>query len=620
MANNTVLPQSQQHAERHVKSPFRMTKAAAAVLLSISLVQAGPVAANVLAQSQQELSAEQMSRYRPLVREVQLFSSLDGPALDLELDSDHLANYTLNSSGHIAHSLDDGKHFRYDLLPSVDHLGMMRANVEGTALYDIDIVKARIGFDGHGELNSAELPEGLAFTLGSYFTTVTEAMLKALAKDDRQLLQRLGGQGHAVLNVSAQDATLQIYSVKDPIHKLVHIEMDEDGDSWVGIDDFEWFAASVVDQDTEAFRGSFKVVGVLETYKGSMSEVAIAYLKSIAKSVDKEKLKKNIKQLGRLGEVGMATAKHAAISNAAEARWQVDFHDLPMVGMFLAGDGFTPVFELVGTDNADHIFDAILEIMMTVREHDRTLSPTIVVSDDLYEALYDLWSTAGSNTRQNALLHDNFGRRLPDLFDRGILIGESDLDHDVTPYTINYGLDDWLLNYLAHNSVAFLGGATLGGGIQAGFDMYREYRSSGRLPHQYSERKLHALGMRAGHEALRGGVSAVASLNLMKMGVPSVIAGAVVGAGNSLYSQYRNNTLDFNNPDAVVPAMGRAFTESAVSSAGAVIGGAIGSTIPVPLSRTAGTLTGSLVGHYLYQYVEDNYDYLANQVSQLMPE
>ena len=154
---------------------------------------------------------------------------------------------------------------------------------------------------------------------------------------------------------------------------------------------------------------------------------------------------------------------------------------------------------------------------------------------------------------------------------------------------------DTLVNNVLSSGIR---GGVLVGGIRYGLDIYDRYKRDGVLPYQYSDEEFHDFVKTTAGSGLRGGLSSMVTFNLSRK-IPSVLTGAAVGIGNMMYDRYQKGSLDkFKLSDAA-----HTGAESISAAAGAWLGACVGAYVPLPAAVPLGTLSGSIIGHYLYDAV-----------------
>lgn len=160
------------------------------------------------------------------------------------------------------------------------------------------------------------------------------------------------------------------------------------------------------------------------------------------------------------------------------------------------------------------------------------------------------------------------------------------------------------IRFIDKNIETFAISAIVGGTWSSGAHVYTNYQKSQKLPLQYSAGEWQSLALRVLHDSTKHGISGVISQNLVDIGVHPFASSATVGAMNGLYDSYFNGDL---KQLGFIPITANAATASLVSGIGAYIGRAAvesvpvaGKTLPVQL---AASITGSLIGQALYQYL-----------------
>ncbi len=165
----------------------------------------------------------------------------------------------------------------------------------------------------------------------------------------------------------------------------------------------------------------------------------------------------------------------------------------------------------------------------------------------------------------------------------------------------------WLYNYITSSMWASVSSALFGGGISAGVKVYDKYQAEGRLPGSYSEDEMRDMVVDVTHDAARHAVTGFAVHNMRYQNVPTLAAATVAGVGNHLYDRYRDGTLSWGNvPSAVLESGAESLIAGVTGTAASLIVSSIPGVNSVPAIQTVGALTGSLVGHYIYQYSVDH--------------
>ena len=530
--------------------------------------------------------------YHRLVHSASLFPGFDGVALDLDLNLDASMHCILSSSGREARDVSGETHFRFDLVPEQESVSVMSISRNGTALYNLLIASSHVAYNRWGMLTNAEPPKELDHNQVVIQSVMLEVLLMSLANDEQQLLRRLSGQESALLNISKERAELTVYSDQPFIRPLFSVMFYEGAHRQIIVHDPEWLQQAKVTDDENYKGGRLKVTALVESYTGSVSSVALNAVHDIVMP--------NLSKLGQVGEVGL----NPDSLFPAPIEWQADLSSLPYASIT---DSRESIFRLSGSSDPRKIVDAIGGIFEMAAFHGSL--PVIAIDDDLVnEKLVKAWSDSSLSYGNHPQLSEYHNLGLDDLLTRRIIVKASTLPPDARPLCIQYGTQNWTIRYISDHGITVLGGMFVGGVAKLGFDAYNEYQHTGRWPYKYAVEERDIFIQRASVAALRGGLSASASFNLTKgLGVPSVVAGAVVGVGNSLFDSYQQGLLTRSN---IGYAAIRAGAASTVAAAGSIIGATVGSAMSLPLSQTTGALTGSLAGHYLYSYVENNYDSL----------
>lgn len=521
--------------------------------------------------------------YQPLVRSSTLFPGFDGAALDLDLNLDASMHCIVGQSGREATDLSGKTHIRFDLVPEQERLYVLRVSRKGTALYNLSIISSNVAFNDNGTLINAELPEELDHKQVVIQSATLEVLLWLLAKDEQQLLQRLNGQEHALLNITREQAELTVYSEQPLLQPLFSVALDKSSHHQIVVHDPNWVQRSTVDRDFDYPGGSLKLTALVESYKGSVSEVALHALEGIVMP--------HLDKLGQVGEVGL----NSDLFFRKPEVWQVSLMDM--------SDLKEPFYRLSGTVDPEKIVSAMDSVFNWAES--RGMEPKLILDDDFsMDSISREWLNYGQLDPSRVTQYHSLG--INELFDRGILVRASNLAPGVRYHRFHYGEPFWLLRYLSNHSIAVIGGMIVGGAAKAGIDIYNDYQRTGRWPHKYTPEEREVLIQRTSAAVLRGGLNASVSFNLTKgLGVPAVVAGAVIGMGNSLYDSYQQGLLNRRNYGCVAI---RAGAESTMAAAGSLIGAKlVGSATSWTFGSTTGALAGSLFGHYLYNYVENNY-------------
>ena len=350
---------------------------------------------------------------------------------------------------------------------------------------------------------------------------------------------------------------------------------------------------------------NLKVIGLLEYAESSVSTVVTDYLKDVVDSVQTDGiLKQKLRTLGYLGEAAWSTEVSRTLGEAKK----VTYNSYQYKFIPLSSGSY-----LVRLDDADGSFRTVckrmLELLEALQEHRGELKG-IDLSDISREDLKNI----------RVAVPDGIYEKLSNPEYAGTVSLEADLDEDYNlPDSIASMIKNgrivsnesgagqgWLYNYISSSMRASASSALFGGAISAGVKVYDKYQAEGRLPGSYSEDEMRDMVVDVAHDAARHAVTGFAVHNMRYQNVPTLAAATVAGVGNHLYDRYREGMLNWGNvPSAVLESGAESLIAGVTGTAASLIVSSVPGVNSLPAIQTVGALTGSLVGHYIYQYSVD---------------
>ncbi len=561
--------------------------------------------------------------YRPLVKAARLFRGAAGLSLDMDMSCELSSVSSGSNSLSIASISNDGVLYSMDSIPEYESIGHVSLSSSGTRIYRLKVMKAQMSFKASGEVSHAQLPGSSAPLDNAHLGGALETALKSFADSHGQLLRRIPKRSLAVVLSRGDLVELTIYSSVD-VTPFVTVRLNEQGESTVTVHDQNLAGAEVVTRADET--QTLRVVGVLETYEGSVSEIVGGYLREVADGVTYDDMRAKMLTVGDLGipawQAGYrynkgpgkrtreTVVKAKNIPAATES--EVTYKSGRYVASVNMGDGQIDLV-LQGCRTGVDVADAILHHLKSLNyeaghsgiQIDKHLV-RFAVPDPLFYRIQEVWSSSDVDSVLYEHMNDEIfkvsgGLKLKDMVKMKRIIRDSD---SVKSGQVRYKAEtnSWLAHYLKNSVYAFFQSGFFNAAIGAGLRSYDRYQQDGVMPYQYSEKELLNEMDHVADDVVRGGVAGLATFNVMAVGrgrIPGFAASAVVGMGSSLYDSYQSGNLSAENVPVVA---GRAGLESMAAGAGAFVGGGLASYVPLPFTRAAGTLVGSLAGMYTYKY------------------
>ena len=564
-----------------------------------------------------------------LIFNAHLFSGPSGIALEFTVDPWAPATKT---SGQVLDA-GSGLRYRYDAIPEAETLPFV-SHVNLVSRADtVDVIKASVSYSGQGLMNEFVLPAGINNDNSAHLVGAVAKSIDILAANRADILSLLDSDSTALIVSGPSGIVTTFYGTSVPVQPLVEVSISPQGEGAVKVlsEGLEGKSAAT---GSELPR-NLNVVGLMVTRKGAVPNAVLGYLKDLMNNVEYKGLRNNILKLGMGGHGAWGSFKEyqrriqeelqpvtEVISTPGSLRgskWPGveilinKYEGRPGVTGLLLSDYDTSAAVLTGIKDA-------LEMVNAGAGSSYGLAPEqiweiqFVVKKSLLSSVYEEFNSVGGKQVISPLKEYYQGETYED-FVKKVIVAKKEETVVVNEGSTLRG--DSLAENVRANLRAFTAGAVVGGSIGAGVRVFDRYRQDGKLPHRYSQDELKKLAESSAWDGLRGGISGAATMNIMKLTkAPAPVAGALVGAGNSIYNTYRNGDLNWEN---AAPVIVKSSAESAVAAAGGWVGSVAAGMLPygqtMPM-QVGGSLAGSLVGHYTYQLVSDTFrDYLPDALT-----
>ncbi len=449
---------------------------------------------------------------------------------------------------------------------------------EGFNIQDLVMVSSRVEYDSEGNLMDIKFPDDALEEQKAELTGTLGAVFQKLADGSNSLLSLMGDNATVLLNTNADGVLFRVYGTH-ALKEVFEMWIPTQGEVSVTL------LSSPSDHLTESLgeKRKLRVIALAESDKVSLTTAATDYLKSVAKEFDVGELRHKAEKLGRVGESGIydSGVYSDTLTNTLRSKYGTGIQDV-----VLGASGTHNVYVLAKSDAMSAATPGELWGQLRTMH---SLAPDRTTFK-LPEAVY------------NIAREDKNFEKFNDVVQKDV--DADSLSHDNTKNYIVLDNDanaESSYRYAGHNALAFMNGALIGAVIHSGLDIHDRYKRDGVLPHEYSDEEFRDFAKTTAGKGLRGGLGAVATFNLSRK-IPCLFAGTVVGMGNTMYEYYQKGDLDKLNLGDVA----HIGAESLFSSAGAWVGAGVSAYVPLPAASTLGTLGGSIIGYYLYDYAVNN--------------